>query len=226
MEDCVFPIETDWEILGWTWVYGKDNVKRTLEDSVKVLYPKNSRNPQNKPQGGFGATFDFSKLQEKVEKLKFTYKVKFPESFEWVKGGKLHGLYFKTTVSGGEKCEEGGSLRFMWRKDGKAELYAYHPNKKGKYGDSFEFKKKFVKGEWSELSLEWKRRGEYDLVQATLSGETIEVPFNFKHSPTGVFYSTFFGGHDRGWRARKDEVVEFKDFNLFLDDKKVTCFVV
>jgi len=39
-------------------------------------------------------------------------------------------------------------------------------------------------------------------------------PIGFK----GVFFSTFFGGHDKEWATPKDQFVWFKDFELIIDD--------
>lgn len=211
-----------WDILGWKWHYGRQNVTLVHNKEIKVRYPRTSRNPKNKPVGGFGAVFECEPERE----LEFSYDVSFAPDFEWVKGGKLHGIYFKDHVSGGEKAKEGGSIRFMWRKGGQAEVYVYHPKQKAKYGDSFKFKGKFVKGQRNALSIKWSKRGEFDLIEAKLNGETLEIPFQFNHLPSGVFYSTFFGGNDRSWRARKDETVVFNDFELKVDGKKVDCFFI
>ncbi|BGP14957.1 hypothetical protein JCM10213v2_002912 [Rhodosporidiobolus nylandii] len=60
--------------------------------------------------------------------------VGFNEGFDFVKGGKLPGLYggdpasFCTGGTGSEKCF---SLRLMWRENGQGEVYAYIPQYPG-----------------------------------------------------------------------------------------------
>src|SRR3546814_13585034 len=47
------------------------------------------------------------------------YRVRFPEDFDFNKGGKLPGLYAGEAPSGGEKVsgEDGWSIRLMWREE-------------------------------------------------------------------------------------------------------------
>ena len=63
----------------------------------------------------------------------------FGAEFEFVKGGKLPGLYGghsrwrwgwggRCRCSGGAEVGDCWSLRFMWRRDGQGEVYAYLPN--------------------------------------------------------------------------------------------------
>lgn len=61
------------------------------------------------------------------------YSVYFPASFDWVKGGKLPGLFGGTAGTYG--CSGGNqdardicwSARLMWRAGGKGEVYTYLP---------------------------------------------------------------------------------------------------
>lgn len=54
------------------------------------------------------------------------YQVYFTPDFDWVKGGKLPGLYGgKEGCSGGDSATDCWSSRMMWRTDGKGELYLY-----------------------------------------------------------------------------------------------------
>jgi hypothetical protein len=59
-----------------------------------------------------------------ADELEFGYDVFFPETFPWVKGGKLPGVCIgdtsKACATGGAWKKNQGSARFMWRsKDGK-----------------------------------------------------------------------------------------------------------
>ena len=54
----------------------------------------------------------------------------FGSEFDFVKGGKLPGLFGgQVSCSGGAESEECFSTRFMWRRDGDGEVYGYLPNK-------------------------------------------------------------------------------------------------
>jgi hypothetical protein len=78
------------------------------------------------PEGAFDPTT--------AKEIMFTYKVWFNEDFEWVKGGKLPGLYGATEkseigCSGGRQRDDCFSTRLMWRKEGAGEVYDYFPNR-------------------------------------------------------------------------------------------------
>ncbi|PVG02630.1 hypothetical protein CPB86DRAFT_531402 [Serendipita vermifera] len=107
---------------------------------IKVLYPKSSYSPSHKPRGGtdfysipsllggYLLSQDTSSLLTGANNITLSYSVYFPDAFDFVKGGKLPGLY-----GGHEKCSGGDdamgcfSTRLMWRRGGKGELYLYAP---------------------------------------------------------------------------------------------------
>lgn len=60
-----------------------------------------------------------------------TYSVFFPVDFDWVRGGKLPGLYGgREHCSGGVDATDCFSTRMMWRQGGAGELYLYAPKDK------------------------------------------------------------------------------------------------
>ncbi|KAG0139553.1 hypothetical protein CROQUDRAFT_54546 [Cronartium quercuum f. sp. fusiforme G11] len=142
---------SDFGIQHWNW--GKnDNVdllpalpvppalqstgRETFNDGsvIQVRYPLGSINPANKnaPQGGMG--FYASPLNiSHATNVTFSYSVFFPKDFQFVKGGKLPGLYGgKTGCSGGVNSDNCFSTRLMFRERGMGELYLYAPkNKQG-----------------------------------------------------------------------------------------------
>ncbi|MBW0460811.1 hypothetical protein O181_000526 [Austropuccinia psidii MF-1] len=101
---------------------------------LQVRYPKGSINPGNKkaPQGGIGFYAQPINLAQ-AKSVTFSYSVFFPKDFDFVKGGKLPGLYGgKQGCSGGENSNNCFSTRIMFRTDGMGELYLYAPkNKQG-----------------------------------------------------------------------------------------------
>lgn len=94
---------------------------------LQLFYPKDSVNPARRPQGGsefYAKPLDISKANN----VTLEYKVFFPSDFDWVKGGKLPGLYGgHTRCSGGDLALDCFSTRLMWRAGGAGELYLVMP---------------------------------------------------------------------------------------------------
>ncbi|KAI0753561.1 hypothetical protein C8Q80DRAFT_1152879 [Daedaleopsis nitida] len=112
----------------------------------EAVFPAASINPGNKsaPHGGFGfylrgpAAFSdaLKRLSDEDDaEVVFSYDVLFEQGFEWVKGGKLPGIYGGAGDSaygctGGRQTDRCKcfNLRLMWREKGAGELYAYLPH--------------------------------------------------------------------------------------------------
>jgi hypothetical protein len=94
---------------------------------LQLFYPKDSVNPARRPQGGsefYAKPLDISNANN----VTLEYKVFFPGDFDWVKGGKLPGLYGgHTRCSGGNPALDCFSTRLMWRAGGAGELYLVRP---------------------------------------------------------------------------------------------------
>ncbi|PIL33037.1 hypothetical protein GSI_04486 [Ganoderma sinense ZZ0214-1] len=103
--------------------------------SIESSYPKGSFNPSHTPKGGISfyaagpKKVDLTTAQE----VTLSYSVFFPDGFDFVKGGKLPGLYGgnsdkeATGCSGGRRDNGCFSARFMWRREGAGEIYTYLP---------------------------------------------------------------------------------------------------
>ena len=110
-------------------------VKDPLDSSNKVLqikYPKGIIQEQKtrwKPRFG------------PVDSATLSYKVFFPEGFDFVRGGKLPGLAGGSAPAGGASTAEadGFSFRIMWREFGVLCDYVYHmdKNETWKWGANF-----------------------------------------------------------------------------------------
>lgn len=90
---------------------------------LQLVYPAHSVNPSSKPAGG--ADFYASPLNlSGARNVTLAYSVFFPADFDWVKGGKLPGLFGgHTGCSGGASARDCFSTRLMWRPQGVGELY-------------------------------------------------------------------------------------------------------
>ncbi|ESK85255.1 polysaccharide lyase family 14 protein [Moniliophthora roreri MCA 2997] len=100
------------------------------KDIIQILYPKGSINPKNNILGGtefYASPIDITTAKN----VTFAYSVFFPKDFDFVKGGKLPGLYGgHEACSGGRGAHACFSTRMMWRSKGAGELYLYAPKDK------------------------------------------------------------------------------------------------
>ncbi|KDR81989.1 hypothetical protein GALMADRAFT_45329, partial [Galerina marginata CBS 339.88] len=100
------------------------------DSAIQLLYPANSINPAQKPQGGaefYAAPINIADARN----VSLEYSVFFPINFDWVLAGKLPGLYGgHMGCSGGNAALDCFSTRLMWRQDGAGELYLYAPKDK------------------------------------------------------------------------------------------------
>ena len=160
-----------------------------------------------------------------ADQQRLRYCVRFPEGFDFAKGGKLPGFY-GGTVTGGQQIpdgENGFSTRLMWRAEGAGEVYAYLPGSR-KHGTSI------GRGLWTF------RRGSWDCIVQELTlntagianGEIVlwvngvqvlkETGLEFRTTERlkidGLFFSTFFGGSDRSWSTPVDQYLEFEGFGV------------
>ena len=218
------------------WFGVAENV-RVREDAgpgspvLRVSYPKGSASfslsRRGRPLGGASFYAPFARAGE-VSAVCLRYQVRFPRGFDFVRGGKLPGLYAGKAPSGGEEVtgRNGWSVRLMWREGGEGELYEYVVNKPGKHGlrvgkGAF----RFETGRWISVDLELvpNEVGERD-GRARLwidGGAVIEqdgIVFRTAESRSeiGLMFSTFFGGNDESWATTKDEHVDFSGFRVFV----------
>ncbi|KAJ7617452.1 polysaccharide lyase family 14 protein [Mycena polygramma] len=105
----------------------------------EAFYPQGSINPSAPIPGGFGfylsgpSAFS-SKLESGATHVVLSYRMMLQSGWEWVKGGKLPGIFggdgdFSYACTGGRqndrcKCF---NVRPMWRSKGLGELYTYLP---------------------------------------------------------------------------------------------------
>jgi hypothetical protein len=190
-------------------------------DAFAVRYPMGSINPSHPtaPVGGVG--FLLSDGAERAHAC-LSYEVRFPEGFQFAKGGKLPGMYGGRAPSGGDAVAEGDgfSARFMWRREGAGEVYLYQPGHAARYGDSIgRGAWAFHPGKWQRLDQEIVTNsiGQRDgVIRAWLDGRQVleqgafELRERSYQGVAGIMFSTFFGGHDASWASPFDQTVEFR----------------
>ncbi|MGQ4879551.1 polysaccharide lyase [Billgrantia sp. LNSP4103-1] len=245
-----YPVETALRPSGWL-EGGKDSVREDydssrdwgteenalivnplasglLEPALRVLYPKDSSSPSDAdedgiPRGGLGFYTEEKHLQG-ADRVCLHYRLRFEANFDFVKGGKLPGLYGGEAPSGGEEVtgENGYSMRLMWREDGQGELYAYLVDREGESIGRGSWS--FPTGRWVTVEQELilndpdERDG---IFRVWIDGWPVLEQRNLVYRTTeelgidGLMFSTFFGGTGEEWRTPRDQHVDFAAFRLF-----------
>ncbi len=158
--------------------------------------------------------------------LDLKYYARFPSGQDWGKAGKMPGLYGGAIgqESGGNHGN-GWSTRYMWRGNSSAadngEVYLYTPTNSGPTGYGVDLGlgswKWTADNHWHSVEqLVNRTTGDvtvwYDGKQAYLGRHVASgigsIPFS------GVFFSTFYGGHDTTWGPKTTQHSYFADFSL------------
>ncbi len=159
--------------------------------------------------------------------------VKFDKDFQFVKGGKLHGLGPDRPITGGNAMKPNGwSARMMFHRDEQIQTYIYCQNKPGKYGMT---KKnhafKFVNDRYYAISYHvrvndlGKDNGfAHIYIDGKLIIEHNGIEYRGSDDPSTLIsqfmFSTFHGGHSPQW-APKDENGKYKDVYAYYDNISV-----
>jgi hypothetical protein len=194
---------------------------------VRVTYPQGSASGRaegdDQPRGGAQAYFLLRDGPK--EDLHLRYLLKIPSDFDFVKGGKLPGLYGGSVTSGGKipNGANGFSTRFMWRRAGAGEVYAYLPSSR-EHGTSLgRGSWTWPTGRWAciEQAVRLNTPGKQDgSVQVWLDGAHVltvrDLVFRTadRLKIDGLFFSTFFGGGDTSWATPIQQQIEFADFSV------------
>ncbi len=208
-------------------------VKRNNDTVMRVKYPKDSYAGGSVKGGcGFKAS---PKNTFPLVNVFLEYKVFFDPKFDFVRGGKLPGLYGGKSSSGGTHLDNGFSARIMWRTNGTGEFYLYVPDaqdprysqvarRRGVFGDSLGFGNfTFSKGKWNSVKmyLELNNVDQYNGKLKLWFNDKLSVEFdkmNFRTiesvSIKGIFFDTFFGGDSKDYQSSLDTYADFKDFKL------------
>ncbi|MCP4523476.1 MAG: hypothetical protein GY828_04620, partial [Candidatus Gracilibacteria bacterium] len=200
--------------------WGKENIIKQADGSIKVLYPKGSYKPSAKPRGGAGFIYN---MQEGYEELTFSYDITFAENFNFVKGGKLPGLCGGDCPRGGTNSDNGFSVRFAWKTDGFLDTYSVFPGS-SKYGDfgnknAFQFEsgntytiKQKIKlntpGEQNGLLEVYVNDKQVSQNSYMLYRNSQDITIN------SLFFNTFFGGSDASWATPDDTEIIFNNLKI------------
>ncbi|GEM_PF-234497 len=164
---------------------------------------------------------------EQVRQATLSFDVRFEEGFEFVLGGKLHGLApLNKVTGGGTRVPEGWSARVMWREQGRGQTYLYDQEDEVTFGvGSITDKPVFQAGAWHHVTLQvslndegasngWSRL----LVNGVPVMDTRQVEFRglaTQESAIRKFlFSTFYGGSTTDWSPSRPMVAWFDNFRV------------
>lgn len=202
----------------------------TLEDRAVIKHEEQGRVLEvTYPKGKVGSSESGAQFVLDLEPGRYatlSYRFRFAPRFPFVKGGKLPGLSSGgSQFTGGRPpgSKGGWSVRYMWRREGALELYFYHPEMKGKYGERHSLGVTLKPGEWYSITQRidagepGKRNGRIevevnDKIQLQLKGLSL---YGSQYGLVDSFlFSTFFGGGDSSWAPEADCTIQFDDFRI------------
>ena len=174
-------------------------------------------------------SYDVSRSNEYT----LSYRVKFDKNFEFVKGGKLHGVgpLVKTTGCRPES-KEGWSSRVMFGAEGRVKLYLYEQDRKQRCGRGVstisDFK--FETDRWYTVSIYTKlnSRGDRNDGTAKLYIDGVQLAqadnlrfrgvINNNTEIQSFLFSTFHGGSNESWSPSQTVKANFDDFVMVKGD--------
>lgn len=194
---------------------------------IKNIFPKGSYKPSINPV--WGVWFVYNLRNQSYTHVLLSYKVFFPEGFDFVKGWKLPWFCGWTCPRGWTSSEKGFSTRFMWRANGDLEVYSYLPIRKNSKGESIgRGMYRFVPWKSYTISQEIKLNTpgiNNGILVVRVNDEIVYIKdgLNFRSFEDikidKILYSTFFGGGDISWATPIDTFIEFSDFELKYNKK-------
>jgi len=144
-----------------------------------------------------------------------------------VRGGKLGGLGGGEDNSGGHKPDgtDGWTARIVWRSEGRAAHYLYHPDQQDQYGDVLLYtvdgeQQYFQPGTWHHLTqrVHINTPGKHDgILQAWFDGALVVDRHDIRYRDVDTFavdrflFDPFFGGSDETWSTTRDEYIFFDE---------------
>lgn len=210
--------------LGETWFDQKLRVISATEPGTYDHIIEHSYIPSSSGTPYVGRRFN---LSHPVSEATLTFDMKLDKDFEFIKGGKMHGLAGGTATTGCRPVDANGwSVRMMWRETGRPVLYIYHQDRKARCGDdtpvfsNFNFKPET----WYKISLYVKLNsaiGSRDGIVSLYIDETkqaeangLNLTGNLNKKIEYFLYSSFYGGNDPSWSPSKTTIAFYDNFEV------------
>ncbi len=219
---------SDWNIT--KFIYGKDNINLINDSYIKVEYHAG----EYASEGGF-KFYSQAPFQFPSSSACFSYLIKFPSKFDFVKGGKLPGMWIgQQGANGGNNLDDGFSSRFMWRAQGAAEVYLYIPlNQTRDYYNLIINNNNYGHSLWRGLinlnvniwnnmtmCIKLNTFNKYDgIIKVIVNNVTLHYDklkwTNNNELINGLMMNTFFGGSDISWAPLNDTSTYFANFTVW-----------
>lgn len=194
-------------------------------NAIKVSYVGYNRGSQ-RVTGRFA-------LNKKVTEATLSFDVKFDKDFQWVKGGKLHGLAPQDGVTGGKaRRPDTWSARMMFQERGKLGYYIYDQNPKSKWGLEKTGGRAFRAGKWHKVIYKIKLNDpgkKNGFVSVIVDGKKIISSKSIKYRGidgdktliSHFLFNTFHGGHKPEWAPKKKKGKGYATVFAYYDNIKV-----
>ena len=194
--------------------------------AIAVTYPAHTFGPEKN-----GAVWKL-KFDASYSAVEVRFDVMFKKGFDFVRGGKMPGLFGGKGNTGGNKPtgRDGFSARMMWREDGRAVQYLYYPDQPTRYGHQIPWIDqatgqpiRFIPGQWHTvvhrvcMNAPGKRDGTLQAFfdnQPVLKMDSIRFRDTDAFAIDGFLLSTFFGGGDASWETTAQETIYFDNFQI------------
>ncbi|KAK5672537.1 hypothetical protein QVD99_001297 [Batrachochytrium dendrobatidis] len=228
--------------------FGKQNRKFIKDPAgentvLQVIYPAGSYAPGAKPVGGTGFMAQPINLKG-ARVVAFGYDVFFPAGFNFVKGGKLPGMYGGGPETTGRDSKGFFSSRFMFRTGGEGEAHLDVPLDKQVPGFckippksvcNPSFGASIGRGAWTFPTGEWVTLSQSIALNTVGKNDgSVIVKVNGKvviefHEITwitdsssgflGLAFETFFGGGSKDWATPIEQHTLYKNFFIQIVDQ-------
>ncbi len=218
----------DWHCPGWSMglnnvsIVGKQEARNAQGQALRINIPKGASGCVNEKDCANWKPH----IGAQLDSLYYSYWVKFPDNFDFVRGGKLPGIGSAEPRVGGDKPNgrDGWSVRTMWEKDGKLGQYVYHPAQPKNFGDFFPWDTPPLETEkWHQiktfvrLNTPGKRDG---IITTWLNGKQVldKRDLRFRIGADlkieRFLFAVFFGGTGAEWAPKRDMLLYLDDFTL------------
>jgi hypothetical protein len=182
-----------------------------------------------RPASNGSPRLTFTQTLPPARSYTLNYDVNFESGFEWVKGGKLHGLGPSNPTTGCDDATlDGWSARVMWRREGELQIYTYDQHRENNCGNTENaVGHRFAQGRYQAVSLYVQVNEPAQLANGRialyLDGEKIAEQTGLQLRATGgsateinrFMFSTFFGGNDSSWAPSKTVTARFDNFAVY-----------
>ena len=223
-------LRADWNTPAWSQGVDEGRVSLVEQESgstvLAVKYPAGEYGTR---ETGAQWKLNFDASYTSVE---LSYDVQFEEGFDFVKGGKLPGLFGGEGNTGGgiPNGMDGFSARMMWRGNGRVVQYVYYPDQPEHFGHDMPWTDSatgeefmFTPGTWHNVvhQLKLNTPGERNGVlrtyfdgQLALEVQGLRFRDTTDFAIDGMYFSTFFGGGSDSWSTTADETIYFDNFRI------------